>query len=282
MLGIFALSAALKETDYENYHKALALLEESGIDVQKASNLEKKLEIFDQAQYHSCASVEERLSALKELQTSQYLAMKGGYGVQQCLSKLDKAVFQDSKIFAYSDLTALFLALHKDHSIKLFHSPMLLELPSLSQDELDSFLGFLKEETIDLKTKLLDLTIGLKEKLKQASSVFLEHPSYIWGGNLSLLLSMNQKVQTKNGYKNILFVEDCYEEGYKTERMLYSLKAHGFLDDIDELWLGEAKEALFNIPLLESFAKEYNFKLVTGLPFGHKTKFTLPIFSYFN
>lgn len=283
MLGIFALSAALKDTDLEKYSAGLDLLSSEGIDFQKAKNLELKEEIFPDADYFTAGKVKERITALKDLKVNNLLSLKGGYGVQQCLNSLDIKDFKHCSVFAYSDLTALFLKLQHDRSIKLFHSPMLVELSSLSKEEFLSFTNFLQANVCDdFKAKLLELTTGLIDKLQSSESCFLASPSYIWGGNLTLLLSSCVKPVIDKGYKKILFLEDCYEEAYKVERMLYSAANQNFFDDIDELWLGESKEALFNEELLEKFAHDYNFNLVKSLPFGHNKKFTLPIFHYYD
>jgi muramoyltetrapeptide carboxypeptidase LdcA involved in peptidoglycan recycling len=283
MLGIFALSAALKDTDLEKYSAGLDLLISEKIDFKKANNLELKDEIFPDADYFTAGSVNERIAAFHDLKAKFLLSLKGGYGVQQCLSELKISDFKSRSLFAYSDLTALFLKLQKDRSIKLFHSPMLVELSSLSLEEFLSFKSFLLEEKHnDFKTKLLALTTGLVDTLKASDSCFLNSPSYVWGGNLTLILSSCVKPVIDKGYKKILFIEDCYEEAYKVERMLYSAANQNLFDNIDELWLGESKEAFFNIDLLNEFASEYNFNLVLGLPFGHNKKFTLPIFHYYD
>lgn len=281
MIGVFALSAALKDSDIEKYKASTALLEKQGFKFTLANNLEDKEEIFNGADYFSAGTTVSRLKALQALKTSTYLSLKGGYGVQQCLASLDSSIFKDSSVFGYSDLTALFCKLQVDDSIKLYHSPMLVELSSLSEEELESFKAFLGASD-DVKTMLLKFTTGLKDKLEQANSCFLQAPSYIWGGNLTLLLSVNIKPTIKSGYKNILFIEDCFEEAYKLERMLYTAQSLNLYQDIDELWLGESKEALFNLDLLKEFSKKYNFNLVTELPFGHNKKFTLPIFRHYN
>lgn len=281
MIGIFALSAALKETDLDKYQSSLKQLNELKIDFVKASNLEFKKEIFNQAQYFTCGSVEDRVKGLENLNCNKLLSLKGGYGSLHCLDHLDLSFFDNKSIFGYSDLTALFLSLQKNSSVRIYHSPMLIELAALSKEELDSFMYFLKDGIVSKKA-LYENTQGLEDALRESNSNFVDNPSYVWGGNLTLLLSMNTFPKIKSGYKNILFIEDCFEEAYKVERMLYSLVKLGYLDTIDELWLGKAKEALFNMDLLESFSREFNFKLVTELPFGHNEKFTLPIFNYFD
>lgn len=281
MIGIFALSAALKETDLDKYQSSLKLLNELKIEFIKASNLEFKKEIFDQAEYFTTGSVKDRITGLKNLNCKKLLSMKGGYGSLHCLDQLDLSFFDNKSIFGYSDLTALFLSLQKNPTVKIYHSPMLIELAALSKEELDSFMYFSNDGIVSKKA-LYQNTQGLEEALKESSSNFLDKPSYVWGGNLTMLLSMNTFPEIKSGYKNILFIEDCFEEAYKVERMLYSLVRLGYLDNVDELWLGKAKEALFNLDLLESFSREFNLKLVTELPFGHNEKFTLPIFHYFD
>ena len=281
MIGIFALSAALKETDLDKYQSSLKQLNELEMDFVKASNLEFKKEIFNQAQYFTCGSVEDRVKGLENLNCNKLLSLKGGYGSLHCLDKLDLSFFDNKSIFGYSDLTALFLRLQENPSVKIYHSPMLIELATLSKEELDSFIYFLNDGIVSKKS-LCENTVGLEEVLKHSNSIFLDNSSYVWGGNLTMLLSMNTFPEIKSGYKNILFIEDCFEEAYKVERMLYALVNLGYLNKLDELWLGKAKEALFNLDLLESFSRDFNLKLVAELPFGHNEKFTLPIFHYFD
>jgi muramoyltetrapeptide carboxypeptidase LdcA involved in peptidoglycan recycling len=280
VFAIFALSAALKDTDYKNYHAAIDFLQSISINFEQAKNLEAKFEIFSDADYFSCGSVEDRLSSLYDLKSNTLLALKGGYGVMQCMPSLQKEFFNEKRVFAYSDLTALFLAL-KDINVELFHSPMFTELIELSEKELNSFFCFLKGVD-NKKQALLSLTEGLETLLSEQGSSFIENPAYLWGGNLSLLLTSNDYPKAPETYKNILFIEDCFEEDYKLERMIYTALNLGLFDNIDELWLGVSKEANFNIDLLLQIAKEKGFKLIQGIPFGHQKKFTLPIFcNYF-
>lgn len=274
MLSIFALSTALKDTDYKNYHAALDLFDSRSISYEKASNLEAKTEIFTDADYFSCGSIDERLGALYDLKQNTLVALKGGYGVMQCLASLQKDFFANKRVFAYSDLTALFLEL-QELDCELFHSPMFTELVDLSEKELNSFFTFLSGVE-NKKQALLALTDGLEDLLTEQSSVFLTNPSYIWGGNLSLLITA--KNYPKPDVKNILFIEDCFEEGYKLERMTYTALNLGLFDNLDELWLGISKDANFNTELLAKIAQEKGFKLIKGLPFGHQKKFTLPIY----
>lgn len=283
MLGVFALSAALKETDLIKYQTSLSLLESAPIKLELAKNLEFSQEIFKNANYFTAGSIEERLSSLYDLKSSKLIALKGGYGVVQCLEELEISFFKGKSIFGYSDLTALFLKLEEDKSIKFFHSPMLVELESLSEDEFNSLKTFCNcsNEEANLKDLLLKLTVGLEQHLISSKSIFAKNPSYIWGGNLSMILAQNKIPSIEKGFKRILFIEDCYEEAYKVERMIYAAECKGLFKEIDELWLGESKEALFNYSLLEALAQKYGFNLVKDLPFGHSQKFTLPIFQYY-
>lgn len=278
MLGVFALSAALKEEEQEKLDLSIKLLEEHSVSLQLGSNLNSKEEIFAGAQYFTVGNLQSRLTALYELKDQEnLLALKGGYGVLQCLQALDSNFFNNKRVFGYSDLTALFLKIHQNAS--LFHSPMLCELSSLSDEELKSFFSFLNAKPEDFKKLLLKYTPDLETQLKASS--FIESPAFIYGGNLTLLLSYPINLEIKEGYKKILFIEECNEEAYRLERMLYNALNNHVFDDIDELWLGESLNADFNKDLVLEISQSKGFKVFFDLPFGHKKKFTVPIFAYY-
>ncbi len=284
-LAICALSGALKKEQLESYHLSLELLKEEGFLLELGDNLESSTEIFPGAEYFSAGSPEEKIKAFKKLNNSNpdlFYALKGGYGVQHCLNAFEGIELKTKSFFGYSDLTALFsflYTLYQDQT-NLFYSPMLCEYAELSKEEQDSLLYFMNNHNnLDLKKDLLNCTPGLESKLKEANSIFLEEPVFVWGGNLSLLVSENYIL---SGAKNILFIEDCDEEPYKIERAFISAFNQGFFDDINELWIGEAQATKYNYELIRSLAGDMNFNLIEDLPFGHKTKFTLPIFQQYN
>ena len=279
-VGVFALSGALKEYNTVNHEITKTIFaKKPEFNLTLAENLYTKTEIFPEAQYYTAGTVEQRVAGLKALDPDVYYALKGGYGVQHCVDEIDKLDLGNKVFFGYSDLTALFIRLYKKYQdkVSVFYSPMFNELAEISEAESKAFFYFLENHNkANYKEDLLELTVGLKDLLDIHDSVFLKEECFVWGGNLSLLVAENYI--PKIGKKNILFVEDCYEEAYKIERLFFCLKNQGFLENIDELWLGEEQETRYNLELVESFAKDYGFKLIYGLPFGHKTRFTLPLY----
>jgi muramoyltetrapeptide carboxypeptidase len=108
----------------------------------------------------------------------------------------------------------------------------------------------------------------------------------LWGGNLSMLVSLIGTPWMPNVEGGILFIEDVNEHPYRVERMLLQLAHAGILQKQKAVLLGD-----FSAYKLSDYDNGYNFDamlnfmrqhvavpLLQGLQFGHTLdKLTLPV-----
>ena len=115
--------------------------------------------------------------------------------------------------------------------------------------------------------------------------VQLARSATLWGGNLSMVVSLMGTAHFPSIKKGVLFLEDVGEHPYRIERMLSQLLHSGVLDAQQLIVLGQ-----FTQFELQPFDRGFNLRtvvqwlrsqtrtpIVTGLPFGHvATKVCLP------
>lgn len=276
-IGIFASSSALKEGEEAFVRDAIQMLEDMGLKVFKAKNLFDAQELLPGSESFFAGDKEARLASIQDLwinpQIDCLMALRGGYGVMDILPDLDYQVFAQipKPIFAYSDLTALFMAIYqksylpqKKNTPQFFHSPMLTELTRLSSDERNALFNLM--QVIDL-----DAYQNYDFRINDFS------PYKILGGNLSLIEALLGTEYLPDFQNGILFLEEVGESAYKVDRMLKSLNLAGKFNNIKELWLGKSREAELNMAFLEELSRKNNFSIRKELGFGHASKFTLPI-----
>jgi len=268
-IGIIAPASALKAGEDEKLAAGIHYLEGLGLKVKKAKNLEEQSQLTNSSETWLAGNIEQRISGMMELwedkSVDALLALRGGYGSNQLLGKLDyKWLRQHPKVvLGYSDITALHWALYTQayrRKLPVFHTPMLTELSSLDSEERGSFERVL--EIIDPEAYVNYRT----DKLKRPG---------IFGGNLSVLAGLLGSKYLPSFRNKILFLEDCKEPVYKTERLIYQLAYAGIFDHIKELWLGASLETDFNYELINNIAKKKGFKVSQDLPYGHAIKQSL-------
>lgn len=254
----------MKDGDEILVRDSIRLLESWGLKVICAPNLFEQEELFEGSGSYVPGSINRRIESLLQLwsnpQIDGLLALRGGYGCIQLLEELDyKWIKSNPKpVFGYSDLTALFCAIHsqsyKDLNLELFHTPMLCDLPRIDQESINSFINLLQKIDIDSYRKG-QFRINNKEK--------------ICGGNLSLITSLIGTKYLPSFQNNILFLEDCKEPGYKTQKMLHQMRLAKLFEGIKELWIGTALETIYDHNLLKQITQESSCKLVLNKPIGH-------------
>jgi muramoyltetrapeptide carboxypeptidase len=108
----------------------------------------------------------------------------------------------------------------------------------------------------------------------------------LWGGNLSMLVSLIGTPWMPNVEGGILFIEDVNEHPYRVERMLLQLAHAGILQKQKAVLFGD-----FSAYKLSEYDNGYNFDsmlafvrqhvsvpMLQGLQFGHTLdKLTLPV-----
>ena len=167
--------------------------------------------------------------------TQGILCMRGGYGAQRLMDRLDwKLIAEHPKVFCgYSDITALHIQLNQRCGMVTWHTPM----PSTEWYEgLDEF------TTASLRRALFSGALGPvynppgQEMLTLAKGTAT---GQLTGGNLSLVaatLGTPWEIDTRH---KILFLEDVDEEPYRIDRMLLQLKHAGKLADCAGILLGQ-------------------------------------------
>jgi muramoyltetrapeptide carboxypeptidase len=117
---------------------------------------------------------------------------------------------------------------------------------------------------------------------------FLIENSVLWGGNLTMLLSMLGTPFFPKVENGILFLEEVGEHPYRIERMLTQLLHAGVLSRQRAVLLGQftgyrsikGYDRGFGMATVVQFLREQlpNVPVFTGLPFGHvPTKVVLPV-----
>ena len=113
------------------------------------------------------------------------------------------------------------------------------------------------------------------------------HGATLWGGNLSVLVSLLGTPYFPAIDKGVLFLEDVNEHAYRIERMLDQLRHAGVLARQKAIVLGQFTGARkvpgydrgFGLPsVVERLRGQLKVPVLTGLPFGHvPTKVLLPV-----
>jgi muramoyltetrapeptide carboxypeptidase len=198
-------------------------------------------------------------------------AVRGGYGAQRILDRLDADLMRKSpKIFlGYSDATCLLTFLHQKARLVCFHGPLVNEM------------GFLSEVTRTFLVRLLTCAEPLGPlpfgDLRWIRKDLARGP--IVGGNLSLLCSTLGTAWELETDGRILFLEDRGEKPYRVDRMLLQLRQAGKLSSLAGLLFGEFqvdsneepqvsdKKAMDEV--LHENTRGLGVPVACGLPLGH-------------
>lgn len=206
------------------------------------------------------------------------IALRGGYGISRLLPEIDFKLLADSgKLFVgHSDFTALQLGLLAQTGAASFAGPMICD--DFSRADISEFTHRHFWECIS--------SPGLHLRVEAAGNPSVEASGVLWGGNLSMLVSLLGTPWMPVVEGGILFIEDINEHPYRVERMLLQLLHAGVLGKQKAVLFGD-----FSGYRLTDFDNAYNFDsmlaglrsrmavpLLTGLPFGHiRDKITLPV-----
>jgi muramoyltetrapeptide carboxypeptidase len=222
------------------------------------------------------------------------LAVRGGYGLTRILPRLpyvaiDRAVSKGTEFVGLSDFTALQIAVLARRGTRTWAGPGLM----------DDFAGEDEPDEI-MQACFDDLLAGQGEGTgwRLPAADLQAHPmlaavdgwgvdkALLWGGNLSVLVSLLGTPYFPEVKGGVLFLEDVGEHPYRIERMLTQLLHAGVLGRQKAVVLGQ-----FNRYQLVPHDKGFKLQTVvdwlrtqlkapvlTGLPFGHvPTKVLLPV-----
>jgi muramoyltetrapeptide carboxypeptidase len=156
------------------------------------------------------------------------------------LDGLDMDVIGDhpKPVFGYSDLTALQVTLLDTLNLPAFHGPM------VSPD-------FAREDGVHLPSLLAALSgepyrVGRAEGLRLLKAGPAAQPvrGVLYGGCLSILISLLGTAFEPQTEGKILFLEDVATKPYQIDRMLWQLKQAEKLDGVKAIVFGEMLECV--------------------------------------
>lgn len=219
---------------------------------------------------------------------------RGGYGLTRLLprlpyAELQQAIERGTQFVGLSDFTALQLALLAQNGSQTWAGPALLadfgvaeEPDEIMQDCFDDLLVGQGEGT-GWRLPLSDLRAQPALNAEEGWGV---EQAQLWGGNLSVLVSLLGTPYFPQIEGGILFLEDVAEHPYRIERMLTQLLHAGVLGRQKAVLLGQFNryqlvphDKGFKLAsVVDWLRSQLPVPVLTGLPFGHvPTKVLLPV-----
>ncbi|MCL2575995.1 MAG: LD-carboxypeptidase [Defluviitaleaceae bacterium] len=210
--------------------------------------------------------------------------LRGGYGTQRILDKLDFDIIRKNPKFfcGYSDITALHTAINQIAGFVTYHTPMLAthDFAKAGEYTLRSFHHQIFKATPNVYRN------PTRQKWEFLSTGFAA--GQLCGGNLSVIsagIGTEFEIQTSG---KILFIEEIGEEPYKIDRMLNQLRLAGKFDELEGMIFGAftdcepsdkqsltipqiIKNLRLDIPILYNFACGHTYP-TASLPMGAKAR----------
>ena len=206
-------------------------------------------------------------------------ALQGGYGATRILPLLDFDLIRHNPkiLLGYSDITALFSAIHRRTGLVTFHGPI------ARQEFTDYTYNEFKRVLIDGAPGMqigspppFEVGPGRVEKENRLQTLVEGTASGpMVGGNLSLVASLLGTSYETVFNKSILILEDVDEAPYSIDRMLTSLRLAGVFERIAGLVLGKFTDCDSEGPTLSLEAVfqdrcgDLDVPVLRGLMIGH-------------
>lgn len=221
---LIRIVAPAKTIDSGYFMLAKEKFEMAGYSVKIGQHAMGQYNYFSGTDAERTADMQE---ALDDENCKLIVCARGGYGSIRVVDNLDWTKFQDHpKWFCgFSDIT-IFLHRILNLGFSCIHATMPLNYADNSQEALDSFFNAIEGKTNEY---IIDSNVA---------NVPGKVTGELVGGNLSVLYSL-LGTDDKIDYNNkILVIEDVGEQLYTLDRMLFSLKKAGVLDEISGLLVG--------------------------------------------
>lgn len=214
------------------------------------------------------------------------IACRGGYGITRLLDTIDwallaRSVERGTRWVGYSDLTALQLGLLAHAKAPSWHGPLACDDFGRADEA-----GGIDEVTRDCFAEAMSGELEAVGFRTEAGFDGLQAKGVLWGGNLTVLMSLLGTPHWPKVKGGILFVEDVNEHPYRIERMLLQLHQAGVLAQQKAVLIGAVTDWRKS-PLDRGYTLKHAVAhlrcvsatpILTGLPFGHvPTKVTLPV-----
>ena len=212
---------------------------------------------------------------------------RGGYGLTRILADLPyaalgKAIESGTQFVGLSDFTALQLGLMAKTGAITWQGPCIGE-DFGTEDNPDEIMQACFDDL------LLAQGEGVGWRLPRGQAALQEHEIHgakLWGGNLSVLVSLLGTPYFPKVRGGVLFLEDVGVHPYQLERMLTQLLHSGVLAQQKALVLGQftnyklvTHDKGFKLDTVVQWLRtQVSIPIVAGLPLGHvPTKVLLPV-----
>lgn len=223
------------------------------------------------------------------------LVARGGYGMTRLLGELpykalDKAVQRGTRFVGLSDFTALQTALLARTGAVTWAGPLLGE-DFGSEGEPDDIMLACFDDLIQGQGEGAGWRQPAARRVaerahQEQAKPFTVRDAPLWGGNLSVLVSLLGTPYWPDVRGGVLFLEDVNEHPFRVERMLTQLLHAGVLARQKAVVLGQFTQFRlvphdrgFNLGAVVAWLRgQTRVPILTGLPFGHvPTKVLLPV-----
>ena len=242
--------------------------------------------LSDKAYKYLSGSDDDRLADLHNFWSDPSIdavfCLRGGYG---CLRLLDLIDFNQLKkhkkiLLGFSDITVLLLAFYKMCNLITFHGPL------LTYKFIDKKLKAINLNTEKCLWKLLvDPRFNFSYSNRSQGVVIKtgKVKGKLFGGNLTDICSMIGTSYLPNFKDSILFLEDCYEEPYRIDRLLTQLSNAGIFNQVSGLIFSSFYKCGFKnnkeiINLLKDRTLKCRVPVIFNFPVGHDAhNYVVPI-----
>lgn len=209
------------------------------------------------------------------------IASRGGYGLTRLLDRIDwkrlaRSVARGTRWVGYSDMTALQMGLLAHKGAGSWCGPLAVD--DFGREVLD-------EVTPDCFSEAMSGELEAIGFRTEAGFDGLQAKGVLWGGNLTVLMSLLGTPHWPKVKGGILFIEDVNEHPYRVERMLLQLHQAGVLKAQKAVVLGAISDWKpspmdrgYDVKAMVAHIRSVTrTPVLTGLPFGHvATKVTMP------
>ncbi len=214
------------------------------------------------------------------------MATRGGYGLTRLLGRIDwplllRSVERGTRWVGLSDITALHLGLLAHGRAPSWAGPTAVE--DFGRRDEDGGVDDVTAACFGEAMRGELEAVGFRTALGHDG---LDVKGLLWGGNLTVLLSLLGTPHWPRVKGGVLFLEDVNEQPYRVERMLLQLHQAGVLAAQKAVLLGD-----FSVRMRSPMDRGFSLRvavdhlrsvcatpILTGLPFGHiATKLTLPV-----
>lgn len=207
--------------DPDRLDAGLALARARGVDVRALPGMLQPHRYLAGDDDHRA---EQLIEALTDPRWAGVWISRGGYGLTRILDRLEGVELGNKPIIGFSDVTALFAALHPRGLGPLIHGPVVHSLPITDDASLEH---------------LFDLLAG-RETAPLEGTPWVDGTAEGWlcGGNLCLLATLCGTPWQLDVSGAILVLEDVGEYAFRLDRMLQQLRSAGALEGVAGIAVG--------------------------------------------